>query len=192
MKRIACLVLALLLTACSSIVKMEGPQTVGERLTVEVPDAWNRLSAAGSYQPFDLWSQEGVALDQLRIWGGLASGETLFKVASGANVKPPVFTKGMSSEQMVGLVEALYALDGSMVQVSKVQPQPFAGVASGLNVQFSVVRKHDEVHLTGQAWLAVEQDRLYALAFTAPRLGFYPRLLPKAQAVASSARVRAR
>lgn len=192
MKRLACLVLALLLTACSSIVKVEGPQTVSERLTVEVPDAWNKLSTAGGAQPFDLWTQEGVALDQLRIWGGVASGEALFKVASGANLKPPVFTKGMSSEQLVGLIESLYALDGSMVQVNRAQPQAFAGVPAGLNLQFSVVRKHDDVHLEGQAWLAVEQDRLYVIAFTAPRLGFYPRLLPKAQRVATSARVRGR
>ncbi len=192
MKRIACLVMALLLSACSSIVKMEGSQTINDRLTVNVPDAWNQLGAAGSYQPFALWTQEGVSLDQLRIWGGLASGEALLKVPAGGTAKPPVFSKGMSSEQLVALIESTYALDGSLVQVAKVQPQPFAGTASGLNVQFSVVRKEDEVHLEGQAWLMVEQDRLYLVAFTAPRLGFYPRLLPRAQAVVTSARLKPR
>ena len=127
MKRLACLVLALLLTACSSIVKVEGPQTIGERLSVQVPDAWNRLAAAGGGQPFDLWTQEGLALDQLRIWAGVAPGEALYRLPSGVNARPPVYTKGMSSEQLVGLIESLHALDGSLVQVSKVQPQPFAG-----------------------------------------------------------------
>lgn len=192
MKRLFTLALALLLGACASIVKVEGPQTVSERLTVQVPEAWNRLGAAGGAQPFDLWTQEGVMLDQLRIWGGVASGEPLTKVAAGRNVKPPVFSKGMSGEQLVGLIESLYALDGSLVQVSKVQPQPFAGQADGLNVLFSVVRKQDEVHLEGQAWLVVDQDRLYAITFTAPRLSFYPRLLPRAQQVVASARVRGR
>ncbi len=182
------------LAGCASIEAVQGERALAGRLVVTVDPAWNRIRATEDKQPYDTWTQHGFTLDQLRLWPGIASGESLVAprpAPPGGQRAPrvPTFRAGMSPDQLANLFEVLYAMDGSQVTLTRLDAAPFAG-ERGLRLEFSVLRQRDDLQLAGVAWMAVRQDRLYALAYTAPRLSFFGRGRPQAEAVAASARIR--
>ncbi|MES2511315.1 MAG: hypothetical protein V4625_15405 [Pseudomonadota bacterium] len=196
MKKIFALLLISLVAACTSIVKVEGDQTVRDRMTLKLPDAWNKVQLAGNQQPFDMWTQEGLTVDTLRFWAGISSNQELIKMPTasvpvgGKAARVPTYVAGMPPDQLVNLFETMYSSDGSIVTMSKVEPVVFAG-EKGVRFEFSLVRKSDEVTLRGVGWVAVKKDQLYAATFVAPRLSFFPRLLPKAESVVKTAQIKA-
>ena len=197
MKKILVLFLVALLAACTSIVKVEGDQLINSRMTVKLPEAWNKVSMPGNKQPFDVWTQEGLPIDHLRFWAGVASNQELMKRPPGAPVpaggkaaRTPTYVAGMQPDQLVNLFETLYAADGSSVTMNKVEPAVFAG-EKGVRFEFSVVRKGDDVQLRGVGWVAINKNELFAATFVAPRLSFFQRLLPKAENVVQTARIKA-
>jgi hypothetical protein len=200
MKRLWLLVAAVLLAACTSMSKLEGEQVVNDRLVVEVPAAWNRMVDRSEVRPYDTWTQEGMPLDHLRLWGGIRPGQPLvtkwatFSRADDAKeARVPTFRLGLTPEKLVSLFEAVYARAGP-VTITKVEPTVFAG-ARGVRFEFTQARQADDLNLRGVGWVAVRPDatygeELFAATFVAPRLSFYDRLLPMAEAVVKTARVK--
>ena len=194
MKKFFVVAAVLLLSACASTVRIDGEQVVRERMIVTVSDAWNMVKFPGGEQPYDAWTQDGLPLDHLRFWVAVSDGKPLMNPlpkAAGAAEAPrvPTFTKGMQHEQLVKLFESLYSADGSLVSVSKVEPSNFAG-AKGVRFEFTVISKGSEVNSLGVGWASVHNDALYAATFVAPRLHFFPRLFPRAEAVVRTARIK--
>lgn len=195
MKKLLVLAAALLLAACANISKVEGDQLVHSRMAVTVAHAWNKVSVPGASQPYDIWTQEGLALDELRLWGGLRPGQPLMTIPPGmvpAGQKAPrvpTYAAGMAYDQLVSLFESMYSVDGSLVNVTRVEPAEFAG-AKGVRFEFSIVRKRNDLQLLGVGWASVHGGDLFAATFVAPKLSFFPRLLPRAEEVVRSAKVR--
>ena len=200
MKKILALLLALLLAACANVSRMEGEQVVNERLAVHLTDAWNKVSDPWDVDPYDTWTQEGIPLDHLRLWGGVRPGQPLMtrpavfsRAEDAKDRRVPTFRVGLPPERLVSLFEELYATAGT-VTVTKVEPALFAG-QKGVRFEFTLARRADDLDMQGVGWVAVRQDatwgeELYAATFVAPRLSFYQRLLPLAEAVVNSARIR--
>jgi hypothetical protein len=196
MKAIFALLLAALLAGCASIGKVEGEQVVNERLAVKLSAAWNKVSDPWEVDPYDTWTQEGMPLDQLRLWGGVRSGQPLMikpavylRRDDQKEARVPTFRTGMSREQLVNLFEQLYATAGS-VRITRAEPDTFAGL-QGVRFEFTLVRRLDDVVVQGVGWAAARGDELYAATFTAPRLSFFGRLRPLAEAVVRTARIQA-
>jgi hypothetical protein len=201
LQRIVPLALALALAACTSISKMEGDQVVNERLSVHVSDAWNKVRDLWEIDPYDTWTQEGIPLDHLRFWGGVRPGQPLMtkpavfsRAADAKDPRVPTFRPGLTPEKLVSLFEELYATAGP-VTVTKVEPVLFAG-QKGVRFEFTLARRRDGLAMQGVGWLAVRPDatwgeELYAATFVAPKLAFYQRLLPMAEAVVKTARIKA-
>jgi hypothetical protein len=200
MKRIAALLLAVVLAGCSSMARMEGEQVVNERLAVQVPSAWNKIVDRWVTDPYDTWTQEGVPLDHLRFWGAVRPGQPLMVKPAMYSTAPdakeprvPTFRMGMTPEKLVGLFEELYATAGT-VNITRMEPAVFAG-QKGVRFEFTLARRRDDVTMQGVGWVAVRPDpsygeELYAATFVAPKLSFYPRLLPMAEAVVKTARIK--
>jgi hypothetical protein len=195
MKTVLTLALALLLAACASIAKVEGDQVVNGKLVVSVPAAWNKVTDPWEAEPYDIWTQEGIPLDHLRLWAGVKSGKTLvakpivlFRAPGEKDPRYPTFTAGLPPDKLVSLFETLYANEGT-VTVTRVEPTVFAG-EKGVRFEFTLARRADDVMLKGVGWVAVYKDELFAATFAAPRLAFFARLLPMAEAVVKSARIR--
>ena len=199
MKLLVPLLLAFVLAACTSISRMEGEQVVNERLAVQVPQAWNKVSDPWNIPPYDTWTQEGVPLDHLRFWGGLHPGQPLMikdpvysRAADAKDPRVPTFRAGLTPEKLVNLFEELYATAGT-VTVTKVEPAVFAG-RKGVRFEFALARRRDDLDMLGVGWIAVRPDplwgeELYAATFVAPKLSFFHRLLPMAEAVVKTARI---
>ena len=200
MKRLLALLLAVLLAACTSMAKVEGDQVVNERLVVHVPGARNKVVDRSEKTPYEIWTQEGIPLDHLRLWGGIRPGEPLLtrwatysRAADAKEARVPTFRTGLTPEKLVSLFEEVYATAGT-VAITKVEPAVFAG-HQGVRFEFTLARRSDDLDLRGVGWVAVRPDpvwgeELFAATFVAPKLSFYDRLLPMAEAVVKTARVR--
>lgn len=190
MKKFAALTLALILSACTTVTQIEGEQRLGNRMSVTLPGAWNKFSQASGV-PYEVWTQEGIMLDQLRIWAAVKPDQALIvKPASTGTTKAakaPLFKTGLRPDQWVALLETAYASDGSTVNVDKVAPTTWAGVKA-VRFEFSMTRKHDDLAFRGVGWATEQDNHFFAAVFTAPRLHFYGQLLPKAEAVVQTAR----
>ncbi|NKE64879.1 hypothetical protein RAMLITH_03515 [Ramlibacter sp. RBP-2] len=195
MRRLAAVLLALVLAACTTIAKVDGEQIVGGKLAVTLPHAWNKVTDPWERGRYDMWTQEGIPLDHLRLWAGLRPGESLvarptvlFRAPGEKDPRYPTFTAGLRPHRLVNLFEQLYANEG-VVQVTRMEPAPFAGQA-GVRFEFTLARRADDLVLQGVGWAAEHRGELYAATFAAPKLAFFPRLLPMAEAVVRSARIR--
>jgi hypothetical protein len=195
MKKLLALLLAAALAGCMSIAKVEGDQVVNGKLVVHVPAAWNKVTDPREGAPYDIWTQEGIPLDHLRLWGGVQSGKALvarptvlFRAPGEKPPRYPTFVAGLPPDKLVSLFEALYANEGA-VRITRVQPAVFAG-EKGVRFEFTLERRADDLTLNGVGWVAEHKGELYAATFAAPRLTFFPRLLPMAEAVVKTARIR--
>ena len=200
MKRVVPLLLAALLAACSSMTRMEGQQVVNDRLAVDVPQAWNRITDRWEIDPYETWTQEGIPLDHLRFWGGVRPGQPLMtkpavfsRAPDAKEPRVPTFRMGLTPEKLVGLFEELYSTAGT-VTLTKVEPTVFAG-QKGVRFEFTLARRRDDLSMQGVGWVAVRPDpvvgeELYAATFVAPRLSFFQRILPMAESVVKTARVK--
>lgn len=200
MKTLLVLLLAAFLAACTSMARMEGDQVVNHKLAVHVSEAWNRMADPFDGEPYDTWTQEGIPLDHLRLWGGVQPGQPLMarpmvflKTEDMRAPRVPTFKVGMTPEKLVSLFEELYANSGT-VTVTKMEPTVFAG-EKGVRFEFTLARRSDDLTMRGVGWFAVKQDKLvgeelYAATFIAPRAAFFARLLPMAEAVVRTARIK--
>jgi hypothetical protein len=194
------LLLALLLAGCTTISRMEGEQVVNERLVVQVSSAWNQVNDRWETDPYATWTQEGIPLDHLRLWGGVHPGQPLMirpvvftRAPDARQPRVPTFRAGLTPEKLVSLFEELYATAGS-VTITQVDRTVFAG-QRGVRFEFSLARRRDGLTMRGVGWVAVRPDpvvgeELFAATFVAPRLSFYERLLPMAEAVVQTARIK--
>ncbi len=189
MKKLFLLAMTLLVVGCASIVKVDGEQTINGKMSVKLPQPWNKVSLAGSQQPFELWTQDGVTIDQLRFWSGVAPAVALVaeppKNSQGKAPRVPKFTVGMKLDQFASVFEQIHAIDGSAVTIDKVEPAQL-GSQQGVRLEFSVVRQGDGLQLRGIAWAAEFKGQFYAASYVAPRLGFFQRNLPQVLDIAKS------
>lgn len=196
MKRVlAAFLLASVLAACTTIEKVDGEQVVGGKLAVTLPQAWNKVTDPWERGRYDMWTQEGIPLDHLRLWAGLRPGESLvarptvrFRAPGEKDPRYPRFAAGLRPHRLVHLFEQLYANEG-VVQVTRIEPVLFAG-EKGVRFEFTLARRADDLVLQGVGWAAEHRGALYAATFVAPRLALFRRLLPMAEAVVRSARIK--
>jgi hypothetical protein len=191
MKRLlAALAFVVVLAGCASsgMVKVSpGETVVGDRVALTIEGAWNQLSIPGSGSTAT-WTQDGIPLDLLRFYVALKDGQALG--GSGAkDQRPLTFKSTMQPHEIVSLFQGLYARDGSTFTLGKLEPAEFMG-AKGFRFQYTVVRKSDDVTLSGVAWVVVQGHELYAMTFTAPRVGFYARHEVDVERIAKSARLK--
>lgn len=179
---------AALLGGCATIEKVEtGEQVLGERLVLRLEGPWNRVDLPG---PFQVWTMEGLPVDQLRIFSGLRDGQPVVAGArEGSPRMPLVFRAAMQPEQVVALFEGMLTRDGSVFTLKKLEPAPFGGVP-GFRFEFTLTRKVDGVELQGLAQGAIADRALYAVMYSAPRLVFYARHAPGVEAMVRQAVLR--
>lgn len=191
MKKLLALVLAVLLAGCAAVVKVEGDQVLNNKMAVKLPDAWNKLNFPG--QPYEVWTQEGASLDQLRFWAGVPAGKEIVRLppspAGQKAARVPTFAANMTPDQLVSLFEVMYSADGSQVKITRIEPAPFAG-ANGVRFEYLVTVKGNDLQLRGMGWAAVRNNELYAATYHAPDLAFFKRLAPKAEAVVKTASIK--
>jgi hypothetical protein len=181
---------ALMLGACASVDKIErGNQTLGERLQVVIDGPWNHLNLPDA-GPAQIWTMEGITVDELLLYSGLKDGEVIHGRSQNAdNAKNFYFKSSMQPHELVALWEGALTRDGSRFKLLKLEPVPFAGQA-GFRFEFELTRKFDNVQLRGLGYGTVSKGELFALLYTAPRLTFFARHRNRVERMAQSAKLK--
>ncbi len=188
--RAAVLGLLVLAAGCAQVSHVaSGEVVVRDRLALTVDRPWNQFERTGA-DNIPTWTLEGFNVDALRIYAGLKDGDLIAATPNEPKgSKPLAFRATMQTAEVVALFESLYSRGGSTFTLERLSPQPFAG-AAGFRFEFSSVRKHDDVRLRGVGWGTVRNGELFVITYTAPRLTFFPKGLPAAEALAATARIR--
>ncbi len=179
-----------LLSACASVAKVEsGQRAIGERMVFTLEGAWNQVSAP-NIGPAQTWTMECLPVDQLLIYSGLKDGELVHaKPADSAKSKSFAFRSSMQPEEIVGMFEGMLTRDGSSFTLGRLEPSNFGG-AKGVRFEYSVVRKSDNVQLSGVGYAAISKGELFALLYIAPRITFFPRHREEIEHIAHSALIK--
>jgi hypothetical protein len=178
----------LAVSGCASVAKVEsGERAVGERLVLMLEGAWNHVSAPGM-GPAQVWTMEGLPVDQLLIYSGIKDGQAVHAGGAGAQQKGFAFRAGMQPDEIVAMFEGMMTRDGSSFKLMKLEPHDFGG--KGFRFEYALTRRVDHVQLSGIGYGAVSKDELFALLYAAPRLEFFPRHRARVEGIASSVRVK--
>jgi|OpeIllAssembly_1097287.scaffolds.fasta_scaffold22448_3 hypothetical protein len=190
MKKLLLLLAVLLVAGCATVSKVEqGDQAVADRLSVNLEGPWNKFEGIAGF-PVPTWTMEGIWVDRLQFYVGIKDGSPLVP-DSGADGKkrPLTFQASMQPHEVVALFQTLLTRDGSTFTLEKLDPAPFLG-GPGMRFEFSLVRKIDDVRLSGFVYARIQNNELFAMLYQAPRLGFYPRYQAQVEKMAQSARLR--
>jgi hypothetical protein len=182
------LLLVLFLSGCAAMAKIEpGEVKLGEAMTATPDSAWNRL-AIGTPKNTEVWTSDGLPLDRLVFYVGIADGEPLAPLRERSDRQIPKFRAAMPAHEIVEMYEVFASYDGSTFQRGKLAPAQFAS-SEGFRFEFARVRKGDELDMRGVAYAAVRGGKLYMLVFEAARTHYYGKHLARAEAVARSVRI---
>jgi hypothetical protein len=181
--------LAAVLTGCASVSKLEsGAQSIGERMQVTLEGAWNHVNAPGM-GPAQVWTMEGLPVDQLLVYAGIKHDQVVHAPQSGGERKNFAFRSGMQPDEIVAMFEGTLTRDGSQFRLVKLEPAAFGG-EKGFRFEYSIVRRGDNAVLAGVGFAAVSKGELFALLYHAPRLAFFPRHQPRVEQIARSAQLK--
>ena len=189
MKRLLIAVLISLLAGCATVSKVDtGELTIGERLLVVLEGAWNHVSAP-NLGPAQVWTMEGLPLDQLLVYSGIKNEELVHAAGGGGARKDFAFRSSMQPDEIVAMFEGMLTRDGSQFKLAKLEPASFGG-EKGFRFEYAIVRRGDNAVLSGVGFGAVSKGELFALLYQAPRLAFFPRHRPRVEQIARSARLK--
>ena len=191
MENLGLILLVGLLSSCANVVKVEsGEFKVSEHMSLTLTGAWNQLKAP-SLKPAIVWSMEGVTVDQLLIYSDIKEGDTLVPngLFDSEKNKKFIFHSTMDFSQIASLFEAKFTADGSIFNLDKIEPKVISK-QKGVKLEFSVIRKTDNVKMQGLAYCVVFNNQLYALIYQAPKLTFFKRYQEDVEKMASTIIVR--
>ncbi len=185
---LAALVMLVLVSGCASVAKVEsGERPVGDRLVLTLDGAWNHVSAPGM-GPAQVWTMEGLPVDQLLIYSGLKDGEVVHAAGNNPQQKSFSFRTGMQPDEIVAMFEGMMTRDGSSFKLTKLEPYAFGG--KGFRFEYQLTRKVDHVQLSGVGYGSVSKGELFALLYAAPRIEFFPRHRARVEGIARSVKVK--
>jgi uncharacterized protein YceK len=189
MKRLFLVLAIVALAGCASVRKVEsGTVVVGERLSFQIEGDWNHLDFPGT-KPAQIWTMEGVTVDELLIYSGIRDGQAMHPEEWGNSPKKNIlFRKSMPLEEVVSMFEAVLTRDDSTFNMTRVEPYVFAG-KKGIRFEYDRIRKLDSVQQRGIAYALIDKSELFALIYQAPRLTFFPRHRERVESIAKSVQV---
>jgi hypothetical protein len=195
MRRIFIVVVSALVAGCAAMAKVEpGEQVVSDRLVVDLDGPWNRFNRnslqGNAAVDVPTWTVEGFTVDRLQFFVGIRDGKPIADRAKGAKEQRPLtFHASMKAHEIVALFEGLYTQDGSTFTLDGIEPVTFVG-APGFKFRYTLIRRSDDVRLSGVGYGAVQNGELTVIVYSAPRLGFFPRYQTQIEKMALGARLR--
>lgn len=181
---------AALAAGCAQVTKVAtGEVMLRERMTVTTATTWNQFERGlGNDTP--TWTQEGLTVDALQFIVAIKDGDLIAPTPSEPKgTRPLAFKATMQPAEIAKLYETLWTRDGSQYTLDRLAPETFAG-QPGFRVEYSLVRKSDDVRLRGMAVGAVKDGQLFMIHYAAPRMAFFPRYQVQVESLIKTARLR--
>ena len=136
---------------------------------------WNRLlNRVG--RNAESWTLDGLTLNEVTFYGGIADNETLFKEVNKTEKPLPRFSKTMLLPDVASLFEGSYRIANNtpLFSIDSIEPGQFAG-RPGFHFAYSFTIQSDEVRRKGEAYGAIVDGKLYMATFEAPVIHYFDR-----------------
>ena len=188
LKTLSVAVCLVVLAGCASVAKIDsGERTVGDRLVLTLDGAWNQVSAP-NMGPAQVWTMEGLPIDQLLVYSGLKDGQAVHAESGGSQKKSFVFRSTMQADEIAALFEGMLTRDGSAFKLVKLEPAAFG--EKGFRFEYALTRKVDSVQLRGFGYACVSKGELFAILYQAPRLTYFSRYQGRVEQIARGAHLK--
>ena len=161
---------------------------VGKSSLTVTPDRdWNRLGSRVGRNA-ESWTLDGLSLNDITFYGGIADDQTLFKEIDKKEKPLPRFSKTMLLPDVASLFEGSYRIANgtSLFTIDSIEPSMFAG-RPGFHFAYSFTVETDEVRRKGEAVGAIVDGRLYMITFEAPVIHYFARDVDAFRNLAASA-----
>ena len=204
MRSVAVLVVALGLSACSSLggegfgysdyslVRAKRVSVGDGSLVVTAPQPWNRHRPIwfGDIRQVEDWTQNGATLDGISFVTGLKDGKSLVRQRRTASQQVPIYRSNMTAPEVAAMIESLYRVRGGSVDFKtlSLQPRPFLNT-SGFQLDYEHL-DDDELWRRGRAVGAVIDGKLYMILLDAAKAHYFDATLPDFESMVASAQVR--
>lgn len=173
--RAAAAALALIaVSACTTYQLVEsGTHTIGSSYRVDAGGDWNAWTPTGLNERLELWTVDGMALQQVRFYYAVEPGDTLTFSGAPGNEEVPRYESGMRADDVVSVFSGTLELGGSGdVEVETLEPAGF-GDWPGFRFRLSF-RDADGLEYRGLGLGTVDsQDRLHLIVYLATREHYF-------------------
>ena len=158
-------------------------------LTVTPDVDWNKLGARPGRNA-ESWTLDGLTLDDLTFYGGIANDTTLFRDAKKKTDPLPRFASTMLLPDIAQLFESSYrvSVGTSLMSIDSIAPATFAD-HPGFQFTYSFVVSGEEVRRKGEATGAIIDGKLYMITFEAPVIHYFDATVDAYRKVAASAKI---
>lgn len=158
------------------------------KLTVTPGEDWNRWSTR-PIKKSEIWTLDGVSLNELYFVSGLVGGETLYRDANKKDAPLPKFASSMQLSDIPDFVESSQriALNTSMFRITGSEAIQFAGLP-GVKFTYEYAVEGNALVRKGLAAGTIANGQLHLITFTAPATYYFDRDRPKVEAIIASAR----
>lgn len=142
-------------------------------MTVKPDSEWNRWSRRPSNKG-EVWTKDGLYLNQLSFFGKIASGETIYKDRKKKDRPLPAFKSDMLLPDVAELFQSNFSIEHDITQfeVTEVAPAKLGGV-DGLKLTYDYALPGERLQRRGEARMVIHKGQLYIVNFAAPRLHYF-------------------
>lgn len=147
----------------------------GSTMKVTPKSEWNRWSARPSSQA-EIWTLDGVALNELTFFAKVSSGEAIYNQMDSNNNPLPKFRRDMLPTDLVELFEASnrILLQSSVFKVDEIEPAKF-GVYPAVRFRYNYATEADGMTRKGEGVAANINGKFYMVNFVAPQIHYFDR-----------------
>lgn len=158
-------------------------------VTITPSRDWNQLGGSIGKNT-ERWTLDGVQLNDVTFFGGIAAGMPLVRERSKKRDPLPKFTKDTLLVEVPELLEGTYRTykDLGAFQLLSTEPVTFLG-HDGVSFSYEYTDA-DQLTRKGEARATIIGGKLYMVTFDAPRLSYYGKVVGDFRALADSARMR--
>lgn len=169
------------------LLQATAPVQIGTMTTTPGRD-WNQASGRPGKQGVT-WTQDGLGLNGLELFAGVASGQPLYKERSAKQNPMPRYDATMLAPDLADFFERSFRVQNNISDfaVEAIESNPFGG-HKGITIRYRYSLPNDELKRRGIARLAVAGKKLFVANFYAPELHYFSAGLSEVQAIMDSAR----
>jgi len=196
-----------MLAACQSVQEKGRNQTtyVGDGITVDPQIVWTNAAGLGEHDTIvdfqmiwaravdlgdtvSVWTIDGLGLDELLFFTGVAPGAPLLRIPGVAQKDMVLYNTTMLPDDVMDMIAGTLGKAGDMqLRTSALRPVPF-GAVTGFRFDLAFTTE-DGLLMKGMALFAQRRKKLDVILFVAPSEYYYDRYAPTVEKIFSSVQV---
>ncbi len=150
-------------------------KVAGKLMVVKPRAGWNKSTARPSSRS-EKWTKDGIGLNELTFFAGIADGETLYFAPLGSQQQLPKFRSAMLPTDIVEFFESSnrIVLQSPVFKVENVAPTKL-GKFDGVRFNYSYAAQDEGLTRKGEGVAAIIDGKLYLVNFIAPAIHYFDR-----------------